>query len=138
MAYKFPSDAWLQALKDKLNSDEDYARIASKWEGDLMFHIEADGPLKETCYYYIDLWHGTCREVRVVEESQIPDLNPGFVMTAPYGNFARLLMGELDPIQAMVTRKLKVKGSMAYMMRNVPVVLDFMRCAKEIDTELLV
>jgi hypothetical protein len=35
-------------------------------------------------------------------------------------------------MQAMITRKLRVQGSMAYMMRNVPVVLDFVRCAREI------
>ena len=46
-------------------------------------------------------------------------------------------MNELDPMQAMITRKLRVQGSMAYMMRNVPVVLDFVRCAQEVDTEYL-
>jgi hypothetical protein len=30
-----------------------------------------------------------------------------------------------------------VKGSMAYMMRNVPTVLDFVRCAREVTTEIL-
>jgi hypothetical protein len=37
----------------------------------------------------------------------------------------------------MVTRKLRVQGSMAYMMRNIPVVLDFVRCAREIDATFL-
>jgi hypothetical protein len=37
----------------------------------------------------------------------------------------------------MITRNLRVDGSMAYMMRNVPVVLDFVRCAQEIETEFL-
>ena len=30
MAYKFPSDEWLQALKEKVNSDEKYAKTAKK------------------------------------------------------------------------------------------------------------
>jgi putative sterol carrier protein len=37
----------------------------------------------------------------------------------------------------MITRKLKVQGSMGYMMRNVPTVLEFVRCAKEVDTEFV-
>jgi putative sterol carrier protein len=36
----------------------------------------------------------------------------------------------------MLTRKLKVKGNMAVMMRNVPVVLDFVRCAREVTDEI--
>jgi len=135
MGIKFPTDEWLQALKNKLNADERYARIANKWEGDIMFKIEPDGPLKETIYYYTDLWHGKCRDAFTVEEDQLDYHKPAYVLSAPYGNFARLLQGNLDPMQAMITRKLKVRGSMAYMMRNVPVVLDFVRCAQEIETE---
>jgi hypothetical protein len=30
-----------------------------------------------------------------------------------------------------------VKGNMGYMMRNVPTVLDFVRCAQEVTTEIL-
>jgi putative sterol carrier protein len=137
MTYLFPSKEWLQAFKDKLNTDKDYARIARKWEGDFVFQIDADGPLKETWYFYLDLWHGTCREAFIAGEEQLKDLDPAYTLIAPYGNFIRVLAGTLDPMQAMITRKLKVKGSMAYMMRNVPTVMDFVRCAKEIDSEIL-
>ena len=137
MTYKFPSSEWLEALKEKLNSDEKYAKVASKWEGDIMFQIEPDGPLDETMYFYTDLWHGRCRKVFVPESDQIKDLAPAYILAAPYRNLVKLLKGELDPMQAMITRKLKVQGSMAYMMRNVPVVLDFVRCAKEIETEFM-
>ena len=135
MTIKFPSAEWLQSLKDKLNSDERYARIARKWEGDIMFNVEPGGPLTEPVLLYTDLWHGECRAAFVVEESQRADVKPAFVLSAPYENLVRLLKGELDPMQAMITRKLRVQGSMAYMMRNIPVVLDFVRCCKEIDTE---
>ncbi|MBU1662298.1 MAG: SCP2 sterol-binding domain-containing protein [Chloroflexi bacterium] len=135
MSIKFPSDEWLQALKDKLNSDEKYARIARKWEGDIMFNVEPGGPLTESMLLYTDLWHGECRAAFVVEESQRAGVKPAFVLSAPYENLARLLKGELDPMQAMITRKLRVQGSMAYMMRNVPVVLEFVRCCKAINTE---
>ena len=47
-------------------------------------------------------------------------------------NFLNILGGAIDPMQAMPTRKLIVDGDMIYMMRNVPVVLDFVRCAKSV------
>ncbi len=45
--------------------------------------------------------------------------------------------GELDPMQAMLTRKLTVKGNMGYMMRNVPTVLEFVKCAKAVTEKVL-
>jgi len=137
MVYKFPSEEWLQALKEKLNNDENYARIAKDWEGDIMFNIEPEEQLTSTLNLYIDLWHGECRRAYMVEEGQEKDLKPAYVLSAPYGNFKKVLSSELDPMQAMITRKLRVHGSMAYMLRNVPVVLDFVRCAQEIETEYL-
>ena len=138
MTYPFPSPEWLQALKDKLNSDEKYAYTARKWEGDIVFDIEPDGPLTETTIFYTNLHHGECLGAFMVEsDEKLAELNPAYVLSAPYGNLVRILRGDLDPMQAMITRKLRVKGSMAYMMRNVPTVLEFVRCAKEIDTEFL-
>jgi len=58
-------------------------------------------------------------------------------LTANYNNITAILTGKLDPKTAMMTNKLKVKGSLGYMMRNVPTVLDFVRCAREVTTEIL-
>ncbi len=131
----FPSNEWLKSLIDFLNNDDDYERIAKKWEGDIAFSIKADGPLQKDMEIYIDLWHGTCRGGRILDESE--DLNAAFILEAPYGNFVNILSGKLDPMQAMMTRKLIVKGSMSYMMRNIPTVLDFVRCARSVTNKVL-
>ena len=60
-----------------------------------------------------------------------------FTLSATYKNIASVLSGNLNPMTAMMTSKLKVKGSMGYMMRNVPTVLDFVRCAQEVTEEIL-
>lgn len=135
MAQIFPSMEWLQALDAKLNSDERYAEIARKWEGDIAIVIEPEGNLKERRIYYLDLWHGKCRGV--AELADISEKNAVFVLTATYENIKRILTGKLDPMQAMMTRKLSVKGNLAVMMRSVPTVLDFVRCAREITNEIL-
>jgi putative sterol carrier protein len=135
MSAIFPSTEWLQAFQDKLNTDEKYAQVAKNWEGDMYFIIEPDGNLSEQMVMYLDLWHGECRAVEVVDD--ITKYNPAFTLKADYGNFAGVLTGKIDPMQAMLTRKLDVKGNMAVMMRNVPTVLDFVRCAREITSETL-
>jgi putative sterol carrier protein len=135
MTAVFPSAEWLRAFEAKLNADERYAQIASKWEGDFYFVIEPDGNLKEQIVMYLDLWHGKCRSTEIVAE--LSKHNPAFILKAGYSNFAKVLKGELDPMQAMLTRKLDVKGNMALLMRNVPTVLDFVRCAREITSKSL-
>ena len=119
-----------------MNSDEHYAQVANKWEGDMYFVIEPDGNLKEQIIFYLDLWHGKCRGTEVVSESQslIHQLLFCVLVMSILPKYSK---GELDPMQAMLTRKLEVKGNMAVMMRNVPTVLDFVRCAKEVTTKIL-
>jgi putative sterol carrier protein len=136
MAAIFPSEEWLKGLETKLNSDQRYSEIARNWEGDLFFFIEPEGNLKDRITFYLDLWHGTCRKV---DFKPSPDLypNPVFTLTATYNNITAILTGKLHPMTAMMTSKLKVKGSMGYMMRNVPTVLDFVRVAQEVTTEIL-
>ncbi len=135
MSAIFPSLEWLKELETKLNSDPQYAEIAKKWEGDLIIVIEPEGALQERKVFYLDLWHGTCRGV--AEMNDPSERNAAFVLTATYENIKRILTGKLDPMQAMLTRKLAVKGNMAVMMRSVPTVLDFVRCAREITTEMI-
>jgi len=136
MSNIFPSEEWLQGLEEKLNSDEKYGEIAKNWEGDLFFYIEPEGNLKEQLTFYLDLWHGKCRKVEYKPEPTTYP-KPAFVLTASYDNIVAVLTGKLNPMTAMMTMKLKVHGSMAYMMRNVPVVLDFVRCAQEVTKEVL-
>ena len=136
MAAIFPSEEWLKGLEDKLNSDPRYHEIAKNWEGDLLFFIEPDGTLKERLRFYLDLWHGTCRKVEYNPQAEAYP-NPTFTLTASYKDITSILGGKLNPMTAMMTSKLKVKGSMGYMMRNVPTVLDFVRVAQEATTEVL-
>ena len=136
MAAVFPSDEWLKELEGKLNSDERYAEIAKNWEGDLFFIIEPEGNLKERLTFYLDLWHGKCRKVHYKPQPESYP-SPTFILTATYKNITAVLSGNLNPMTAMMTSKLKVKGSLGYMMRNVPTVLDFVRCAQEVTKEIL-
>lgn len=135
MAPPFPSPEWLQALEARLNQDARYAQVARNWEGDLAFVIEPDdsGELDEPIIFYLDLWHGQCRGSAVLQDIQ--EKNPAFVLTASLKDYRRILEGKLDPMQAMLTRKLKVKGNLAYMMRHVPIVLDFVRVCREVTQE---
>jgi putative sterol carrier protein len=136
MSALFPSEEWLQGLEAKINSDPRYAEVARNWEGDLFFVIEPEGNLREPLTFYLDLWHGTCRKT-VYKPQPETYPNPAFTLTASYNNITAILSGKMNPMTAMMTSKLKVKGSMGYMMRNVSTVLDFVRVAQEVTKEIL-
>ena len=135
MHAKFPSPEWVSELEQKLNSDEHYAKTAIKWEGDILIIVEPTGTLTQRLYYYFDLWHGTSRKAAELPGPE--GLKPAFILTAAYDNIVKILTGQLNPMTAMLTRKLEMHGNMAVMMRNVPTVLDFVRCCTEITEEIL-
>jgi putative sterol carrier protein len=136
MSEKFPSPEWLNDVEKKLNNDPRYAGIARNWEGDLLFDILPAGNLTQPLRMYLDLWHGRCRGVEyAADPARHP--KPTFILRSPYNNFTAILLGKLDPMTAMMTSKLRVEGSLGYMMRNVPTVLDFVRCCREVTVEIL-
>jgi hypothetical protein len=72
--------------------------------------------------------HGKCRSGIEPLDSEIKP----FHFECPYENMVHILKGELDPMTALLSRKIHMHGNMAVMMRNVPTVLDFVRCCREV------
>jgi putative sterol carrier protein len=132
---QFPTAEWLETLMEKLNTDERYAQVARNWEGDMAFQVEPGGTMSEPKMLYLDLWHGKCRSVKVIPPGQ--EAGAAFTLKGPYENYVRLLKGELDPMQALLTRKIGVQGNMAVIMRSVPTVLDFVRCCREVTDDFV-
>ena len=129
MTSKFPSPEWLNDFHNNLNTDSQYASIASRWEGDISLVIEPDDSFPGRVTLYFDLWHGESRGVEYVDPPEGKEA--AFTVSAPFTNWLRILKGDLNPVQAMATMKLKVRGNMAYIMRNVPTVIDFTRVAQD-------
>jgi putative sterol carrier protein len=126
----FPTPEWIEATKVKFNNDEQYARIAKKWEGDLRVVIESDERYHEDLWLYWDLWHGKCRDAYIEDQSSTK--TPALIVKSSYSNFIKILSGEVGTMQALMTRMVSVHGSMALIMRNVPTVLDFVRCCQDV------
>jgi putative sterol carrier protein len=127
---EFLTSEWLNSFKEKLNTDSQYAQIAKNWEGDVNLKIDPGNTLSEPVTIYFDLWHGNCRDAYFIENGNQKEA--AFALNGKYDDYIRILTGDLHPMQAMLTRKLNVKGNMALLMRNVPTVLDFVRCAQEV------
>lgn len=129
---KFGSTEWIQALHNELNASQAYADAAKNWEGDFYFVVDPEGAV-QAAIYYMDLWHGKCRESFLVPDKN--SKNPAFVMSGSYSKWKKVVLGQLDPIQALMTGQLKLKGNMVMVMKNVKAAQEIVRACARIDTE---
>ena len=130
---QFGSPEWVQALQDELNKSPAYEDAAKNWEGDFYFVVDPEGPVTEPIYLYMDLWHGKSRQAFVVADPK--QKNPAFVMSGKYGKWKQVVTAKLDPIQALATGQLKLKGNMVTILKNVKAAQEIVRACTRLDSE---
>ena len=133
MAFKFPSDEWIKELSNKLNESEDYEKSAKDWEGDFVFIVEPDDAYDGTTYLYLGLYHGKSPDAE--ELSSVDERETEFVIRAPYTNWRKVIEGKLDPIQGMMTNRLKVRGNMMKIMRYPKAAKEIVTCCALVPTD---
>ncbi len=133
MAYIFPSAEWVAQLKDVVNNDPAYASSAKTWEGDFYFIVEPGPGIEQPVKLYLDLWHGKCRDAYMVTGAETKQ--PEFTIAGTLDTFRKVFQKKQDPIQAMMTRKLKVQGNMMKIVRAVKPTLDLVNCCSKIPTQ---
>jgi putative sterol carrier protein len=129
----FGTQLWLARLRETINQSESYAEAAKNWEGDIYFIIEAaDSYLPHDLFLYLDLWHGQCRAATIAHDPA--DYQPEFTFSGSFKTFKQIINDWLDPMKAIMTRKLKVQGNMAKIMRNVKAANQLVHCCTLIPT----
>lgn len=118
---KFPSDEWIKIFKEELNKSKDYEEVAKDWEGDFLFIVTPDEELKEEVTFYVDLWHGKCRDAYLVEGEK----TAAFEFKGPYSNWKKVINKELDPIRGLIRGMFTVEG-------DSKVILDQSKAAQEL------
>jgi len=133
MAYRFPSDEWIAELSRLLNESPSYESSAKDWEGDFIFVVEPDGAFEKTSYLFLGLRHGKSTGAALLSS---PDERPAeYKINAPYGVWRKVIDGELDPIQAMMMRKLKLDGNLMKIMRYPKAAKEIVSCCADVPTE---
>ena len=130
MGIQFGTDEWVKAAMAALNTSPGYAEAAKNWEGDFYFIVE-DGA--ETTYLYMDLWHGQCRDAFKVNDKS--EKSPAFELSAPVKIWRGVLEKKIDPIQGLVTRRLKLKGPMMKVMKAPKAAIELVEACSTINTE---
>ncbi len=131
MALLFASEEWVQALHEALNNSAGYQSAAKNWEGDLCFRVQPGPGFPQEKYLYLDLWHGACRSAKASDTA----VSSEFTITAPLMTWKQVINGRLDPIRAIMSRKLKLDGPMAKVLKSPKAAIELVNSAKTLDTE---
>jgi putative sterol carrier protein len=131
--FPFASPAWVAALKEAINTSSAYRESAKNWEGDFWFIVEPEDAQGERVLMYLDLWHGECRAAHLAQSEA--EHSPEFRISGTTRNWQRVISKEIDPIRALITNSLKLKGTLSKVMRNVRAAQDLVMCAASIPTE---
>ena len=123
MAIMFGSQEWADAACKELNTSQKYKEAAKNWEGDMYVIVEPDASFKHRIITYFDLWHGDCRSACIVKDEK--EKSPKYLISGPFTVMKQVLDKKVDPVQAMMTGKLKVKGDMAQIMRMPRAAVEF-------------
>jgi putative sterol carrier protein len=132
---RFPSEQWLKEYVERINRSQGYKEAAADWEGDVAYMIEAepDKGVPEDVWAWLDLWHGECRDGKIVgpEEGE----KARFVIKAPYSRWKQVIQKELDPVKGMMQGKLKLQGDLPTIIRYVKAAQELVNLAQTVPTE---
>jgi putative sterol carrier protein len=131
MTYAFLSDEWAKAFMEAINNSQAYRDAAATWEGDFYFIAQFKDGSSNTVY--LDLWHGECRDAFAVDDPGVK--TPEFEVSGKTAAWQKVVGKKVDPIQALITRQLKLKGNMAKVMRSVKAAQELVNAATEVPTE---
>jgi putative sterol carrier protein len=123
MAIRFDTDEWIKEVSRQLNESKDYEASAKDWEGDFIFVAEPDESYARPLYFFISLFHGKSPDAAMMSSED--ERKADYKVRATFSTWRKVIEGKLDPIQGMMTKKLKLEGNLAKVIR-------YPRAAKEV------
>jgi putative sterol carrier protein len=126
----------MSIYRERINASADYREAAATWEGAIAFVFEAepDNGVPEDLWALLDLWHGECRDARMIGAG---DGDAPYVIRAPYSRWKEVLRGDLDPVKGMMQGKLKVQGDLATIVRYVRAANELVHLTMQVPTQFL-
>ncbi len=95
--------------------------------------ITPDEGLEEKTTFYLDLWHGKCRDAYLVKEEK----DTAFVFEGPYSNWKKVINKQLDPIRGMIRGMFTVEGDSRMIMDYIEAAQKLVNTASEITSDFV-
>lgn len=111
---KFPSKEWCEEAVRLTNADPEAAMAGQGWTGDFGAVVDPEpGKLARVFVVHIVPKNGRIEKMRVLDDpDDLDEFDPAYVARAPYSVWKELLAGTLDPVEAVLKRRISVKGDL--------------------------
>jgi hypothetical protein len=108
---RFPDEAWCALAVEELNDDPDASDAALGWSGDFGLIVEREnGPL---AIYVGAPERGRLPKPKVLGVAELEAIDPSYLARASEADWTALIDGNLDPVAALVQRRLSAKGDLS-------------------------
>ena len=138
MPHPFPSPEWAAEFKRAIDASPAYKAAGAGWtHGPVAMMVKADPAigLADDIGLWLDLHQGVCREAKIVDRAEA-DKAP-FCISGEYSRWKSVIRKELDPIKAMMQKKLELKGQMTTIVKYVNASKELVECATRVPTHFL-
>jgi putative sterol carrier protein len=110
----FPSRAWCEDALRLLEADPETIRAGQGWTADIGVVVDAEpGKLDRPFVVYVRPVEGKIEEWRVlVDPDDLDEFEPAYRIQAPYSVWKGMLTGSVDPIEAVLRRRIHVEGDL--------------------------
>lgn len=131
--HELGTEPWLRALQRRLNESDAYHRAAAgwRWPLGLGFLAEGDAP---TRLARLSISAGHCEEISLVDQDEFDEIP--FALRGPYSSWARVAEGGIEPMKAIVLKRIEFRGDTLVAMKYLPAAKELLACACELDTEI--
>jgi putative sterol carrier protein len=111
---KFPSKEWCEEAVRLTNADPEAASAGHGWTGDFGAVVDPEpGKLARPFVVHILPKNGRIEKLHVLADpDDLDEFEPAYVARAPYSVWKELLRGTLDPVEAVLKRRISVKGDL--------------------------
>ena len=132
--YNAMTQEWLDAWKEKIATSKEYKEIAKNWEGSVSIIVNPDPEkgIPEPIYVFTDYWHGDVRDFLICDKAKAESAK--FVMSGDFARWKQVAKKEVDSTKALMQGKLKLKGDLTYVVRNIKTVNKVIDLLCEIET----
>jgi putative sterol carrier protein len=111
---EFPSRAWCEEALRLLEADPETVRAGRGWTADIGVVVDAEkGKLERPFVVYLRPVDGKIERWEVlVDPDDLDEFDPAYRIRAPYSVWKGFLLGTVDPIEAVLRRRVQVEGEL--------------------------
>ncbi|MEM1578480.1 MAG: SCP2 sterol-binding domain-containing protein [Archaeoglobaceae archaeon] len=128
-----PMEKFFEKLGLKIDENIEFSKLNFEELAKKVANIKLEDVRGAATHIWMDFWHGQLRNIEVVAPGEHEDAK--FKLSGPYSAFKEMVIGKVDPTTLIMRGKLKLKGDLAYMMRNAAAVNRYSQIQASIPIE---